>query len=74
MNLNKFNLENKYSLITGAGGLLGEQHARALLEIKSNIILTDINKKKINNLYKTLIFCNKMLDLIQLYRVKISNN
>jgi NAD(P)-dependent dehydrogenase (short-subunit alcohol dehydrogenase family) len=54
MNLNKFNLENKYSLITGAGGLLGEQHARALLEIKSNIILTDINKKKINNLYKTL--------------------
>ena len=54
MNLNKFSLENKYSLITGAGGLLGEQHARALLEIKSNIILTDINKKKINNLYKTL--------------------
>ena len=52
---NNFNLDKKHSLITGAAGLLGEQHAIALLEINSNIILTDINfnrlivlKKKIN--------------------------
>ena len=43
----KFNLQKKYSLITGASGLLGEQHAIALLEINSNIILTDINYKKL---------------------------
>ena len=43
----KFNLKNNYSLITGASGLLGEQHAIALLEISSNIILTDIDYKKL---------------------------
>ena len=43
----KFNLQKQYSLITGASGLLGEQHAIALLEINSNIILTDINYKKL---------------------------
>ena len=43
----KFNLHKQYSLITGASGLLGEQHAIALLEINSNIILTDINYKKL---------------------------
>lgn len=43
----KFNLRKQYSLITGASGLLGEQHAIALLEINSNIILTDINYKKL---------------------------
>ena len=41
-----FDLSKKYSLITGACGLLGEQHAIALSEINSNIILVDINKKK----------------------------
>jgi short-subunit dehydrogenase len=43
----KFNLENKYSLITGASGLLGEQHAIALLMLNSNVILTDINFTKL---------------------------
>lgn len=43
----KFNLHKQYSLITGASGLLGEEHATALLEINSNIILTDINYKKL---------------------------
>ena len=50
----KFNLQKKYSLITGASGLLGEQHAIALLEINSNIILTDINYKKLVLLKKKL--------------------
>ena len=39
----KFNLQGKYSLITGASGLLGEQHAIALLMLNSSVILTDIN-------------------------------
>ena len=34
----------KYSLITGAGGLLGEMHAEALLEQGKNLIITDLNK------------------------------
>ena len=55
MDKSKFNLTNKYCLITGAGGLLGKEHAAALLEIKSNLILTDINFKKINIIKKKLI-------------------
>ena len=47
MTYTKFNLRGKYSLITGACGLLGEQHAIALLMINSNIILTDINLNKL---------------------------
>jgi NAD(P)-dependent dehydrogenase (short-subunit alcohol dehydrogenase family) len=39
---NKFNLKGKTALITGAAGLLGPQHAKALLESGANIILTDI--------------------------------
>ena len=51
----KFNLQGKYSLITGASGLLGEQHAIALLMINSNIILTDINFNKLIFLKKKLV-------------------
>ena len=47
MKLTKFDLRNKFALITGAAGLLGTEHALALLEINANIILTDINKKKL---------------------------
>ena len=35
-----FNLNNKVSLITGAGGLLGYEHASALIESDSIIVLT----------------------------------
>ena len=51
----KFNLQGKYSLITGASGLLGEQHAIALLMLNSNVILTDIAFKKLIFLKKKLI-------------------
>ena len=34
----------KYSLITGSAGLLGRQHATALLELNYNIVITDIDK------------------------------
>ena len=42
----------KFALITGAGGLLGEEHAVSLLEINKDIILTDINLNKIQKLKK----------------------
>ena len=42
MTQNFLNLNNKFVLITGSAGLLGIEHARALLEAGSNLILTDI--------------------------------
>ncbi len=40
----------EFSIITGAAGLLGEQHAIALAEAEFNIILTDVEKKKLNKI------------------------
>ena len=51
----KFNLQGKYSLITGASGLLGEQHAVALLMLNSNVVLTDIDFNKLVFLKKRLV-------------------
>lgn len=43
---NIFDLNNKFTLITGACGLLGKQHAIALSQINSNLILIDVKKSK----------------------------
>ena len=43
-----------FSLITGAAGLLGPKHAEALLEDRHNVIITDINKKKLKKVYLNL--------------------
>ena len=43
MAFSKFNLEGKVALITGASGLLGQEHAHALLESGAIVILTDIS-------------------------------
>ena len=40
-------LEDKIALITGAAGLLGSEHAEALLELGAKICLTDINEKSL---------------------------
>ncbi len=68
LNLKNFDLEKKYTLITGAAGLLGEQHARAILEINGSVILTDIRYSRLYDLRKKLskdfqksrIFISKM--------------
>jgi NAD(P)-dependent dehydrogenase (short-subunit alcohol dehydrogenase family) len=43
----KKDLKNKVSIITGGAGFLGIQHAHALLEIGSKVILIDKDKKKL---------------------------
>lgn len=49
-----YNCSGKTALITGGAGLLGEQHAMALLEIGAGIILTDINIKKLSEITQRL--------------------
>ena len=52
----------EYSIITGAAGLLGEQHAMALASVGFSVILTDVDKKKLlklkNKLKKKFIKLN----------------
>lgn len=43
--MKNFDLSNKNALITGSCGLLGVKHAKALLEIGSNVVLTDIDQE-----------------------------
>lgn len=45
--LKKFNLEGKTALITGAAGLLGIEHAAALLDVGAKIVLTDVNEERL---------------------------
>ena len=47
MNLKKFSLIKKTALITGASGLLGIEHAIALLSTGARIVLTDIDEKSL---------------------------
>ena len=44
----KFDLSNSWALVTGAAGLLGLEHSRALLEAGANIVLQDIDTDKLN--------------------------
>ena len=39
-----------YSLITGAAGLLGEYHAKGLLEIGYDLVLTDLDTHKLKDI------------------------
>lgn len=54
MNLNNFNLKGKTALITGAAGLLGVEHATALLSIGASVVLTDVNKHALDLAKKKL--------------------
>lgn len=43
MAFDKFNLVGRTAIITGAAGLLGVEHASALLESGARVVLTDVN-------------------------------
>ena len=53
--MRKFNLRGKVSIVTGGAGLLGAQHALALAELKSKVILIDINRKKLLDQQKMML-------------------
>ena len=67
-NLNK----KSYELITGASVLIGEQHAEALLDLGLNIVLTDINEKKISLLKNKLIKKYKKNSILY-FKMNITN-
>ena len=43
----KFDLSGKWALVTGGAGLLGKEHAIALLEVGANVVLWDINEENL---------------------------
>ncbi|XDZ70384.1 SDR family oxidoreductase [Alphaproteobacteria bacterium LSUCC0744] len=47
MPINRFDLSGKTALITGAAGLLGLEHAAALLECDATVVLTDISERQL---------------------------
>jgi NAD(P)-dependent dehydrogenase (short-subunit alcohol dehydrogenase family) len=70
MAFSKFNLEGKVALITGASGLLGQQHAYALLESGATVILTDISmerlqlaKNKLSRSFRSELVVIKVMDV-----------
>lgn len=54
MLLDNFNLDGKTALITGSAGLLGVEHAAALLGCGANVVLTDISEGALAHARSTL--------------------
>ncbi len=62
----------EFSIITGAAGLLGEQHAIALAEAGFNLILTDLDKRKLNKVQNKIQKIFKKQKIIS-YSMDITN-
>lgn len=52
--MNLFSLKNKTAIVTGALGLIGKEHCRALGEAGANVVATDINEKLCGEFANTL--------------------
>jgi len=70
--LRKFDLTGKNVLITGAAGLLGIEHAKALLSINANIILTDINLSLLQSAKNELKIYKKEADVV-IYEMNVTD-
>ena len=54
----------KFTLITGAAGFLGKIHAKTAHKMRHNLILLDLDKKRLSNLAKSLRNINQELEVI----------
>lgn len=50
----KFRIDGDWALVTGAAGLLGLEHCRALLEAGGNVVMVDLAEEKLENVKKNL--------------------
>ncbi len=69
---NKYNLTGKTALITGAAGLLGIEHASALLESGATVVLTDVRKDALSSI-KELLSENTNPSRIITYQMDVTN-
>ena len=76
MAFEKFNLTGKTALITGAAGMLGIEHASALLECGASVVLTDISADlltvascKLTHHYDSVKIHNLVMDVSRLESV-----
>lgn len=54
MNLKNYSLTGKTALITGGAGMLGVQHATAILEVGGSVVITDLKMKDLDHAVDTL--------------------
>ena len=64
----KFDLTGRTALITGSAGLLGLEHASALLESGATVVLTDINEANNAEKFKKLHSGNNKIAVPKIYR------
>ncbi len=72
-----FNLNSKTALITGGAGLLGIEHASALLECGATVVITDVNtsalqtaQENLTARYKAEKIITKIMDVTQPNSIK----
>ena len=51
----KFSLNGKTAVITGANGMLGRKHTLALLELGATVVMTDIDTNSLDHAKTDLI-------------------
>lgn len=77
LQFSKFELNGRFALITGGAGLLGKEHARALLQAGADIVLWDINslalaeaRLKLSDEYPDRNILTKVVDITSEEAVK----
>ena len=80
-NLLKFDLTNRYAIITGGAGLLGIEHARAILEVNGNLILWDVDSKaldfavtKLQSEFESSKIYKSIVDVTKEFEIKLALN